>query len=87
MSYLQQVMERNPPKDPSRPIYLKFALDGATMTSGVHKQQEVGAFQVLYPGQKLADVKSPTEAHMWIIYLGGETYDVLRQVACYHSLY
>lgn len=61
-------------------IVLKFALDGATMTtSGHYIQEEISAFKYLYDGQKLADVKSPEEAHMWIIYmLGAETEEILR---------
>jgi hypothetical protein len=50
------------------------------MTTGSYIQEEVGAFQFLFSGQKLADVKSPTNAHMWIIYIGAETEEILRCV-------
>lgn len=81
MEYLRRVLEQQGdscPRDGTKPLYLKFALDGTTMTSGRHIQEEIGAFQYLYDGQKLADVKSPEEAHMWIIYIGAETEEILR---------
>lgn len=37
----------------------------------------------LYEGEKLADVKSPREAHMWIIYIGAETEEILWYVFCF----
>jgi hypothetical protein len=77
IAYIHQVLERSPPPQ-GVPLYIKFAFDGATMTSGTRTQEEVGAFQFLYTGQKLADVKSPSNSHMWIIYIGAETPEILR---------
>jgi hypothetical protein len=50
------------------------------MTTGNRIEEEIGAFQYLWrtDGQKLADIKSPRDTHMWIIYIGGETEDILR---------
>ena len=85
LAYMRQVLEQDRARlqGGTNPIHVKFALDGATMTSGSFVQEEVGAFQYLYEGEKLADVKSPREAHMWIIYIGAETEEILRYVFCF----
>lgn len=79
MAYLRRVLERDEARPHNgSPLYIKFALDGANMTTGNRIEEEIGAFQYLYDGQKLADIKSPRDTHMWIIYIGGETEDILR---------
>lgn len=46
--YLRWLLRRDPPKDPTKPVVMKFCFDGATLTSGKRKQQEVAAFNLLY---------------------------------------
>jgi len=41
------LIQREPPKDPTAPITLKFCFDGCTMTSGKRIQQEVGAVDLM----------------------------------------
>lgn len=79
MEYLWHVLEQDTSWqcNGAEKLFLKFAFDGASMTSGTFVQEEIGAFQYLYDGQKLADVKSPNEAHMWIVYIGTESQDIL----------
>src|SRR3989344_8188441 len=57
LAYMRQVLEQDRARlqGGTNPIHVKFALDGATMTSGSFVQEEVGAFQYLYEGEKLAD--------------------------------
>jgi hypothetical protein len=44
---LQYLLKTSPPKDPSKPIRIKFAFDGANVTSGNRKQQEIGTLEIL----------------------------------------
>ena len=48
LKYIRWILERDPPKDPTAPVVIKFCIDGATMTSGKRVQQEVVAFNLLY---------------------------------------
>ena len=79
LPYLQHLLKQNPPGDPNKPVIVKFAFDGATMTSGKRIQQELGGLQILTPGEPLASVKSPKSCHVHIIYIGGETDEELRE--------
>jgi len=62
----------------TKPLLLKLAFNGATMTSDQQIQQEIGGFQFLHPGKSLSSIKSPDNCHVWVIYLGGETEEELR---------
>lgn len=78
-AYLQHRLKLHPPSDPKQPVLLKLAFDGATITSGKRIQQEVGGFQILTPGETLASVKSPKNCHVFVLYIGGETDEELRE--------
>jgi hypothetical protein len=79
LEYLEWYLEHNLPPTTNKPLELKFALDGANMTLGKWKMQEVGGFQVLTPGELLASVKSPKSCHVFVIYIGGKTEEELQQ--------
>ncbi len=70
---------RQHPADPSQPVLVKFALDGANMTSGKRITQELGGLQILTSGESMASVKSPDSCQVFLIYIGGETDEELRQ--------
>ena len=75
---LTYLLEHNPPPDPSKPVQIKFAFDGGTMTSGKRIQQEQGTLQVL-TGCIFCKLKSHNNAHQWLIYLGDEEHDILAK--------
>jgi hypothetical protein len=80
LPYLQQLLKQNPPSDPTLPVTVKFAFDGATMTSGKRVQQELGGVQLLTAGEPLASVKSPKNCHINVIYIGRETDKELHEL-------
>jgi len=57
LHYIRLTQEKVNEKMPVVPT-LKFCFDGATMTSGERLQQEVGAFNLLYPNFTVAQVKT-----------------------------
>ena len=75
---LAYLLEHRPPKDPTKPLHVKIALDGGTMTSGKRIKQEQATMQILND-LTLAEVKSHTTAYQWLIYLGDEEYDELAE--------
>jgi len=75
---LERLLEKNPPKEPSKPIKIKFAFDGANVTSGYRKQQEIGTLEVL-TDKTVSDTKSYKNCYQWLIYLGAEETEDLRQ--------
>ena len=79
LEYLQSYLRAHPPPASDKPILIKFALNGATMTTGKRGAQELGGFQVLTPGESLSSTKSPRNCHMFIIYIGTETEEELRE--------
>jgi len=60
-------------------IDLKFVFDGARMTSRGNKVQEVGTFDLLFTGQSLSTIRSPTNSHQWAIIFSEETRENLRR--------
>jgi hypothetical protein len=50
---LELILKTSPPKDASKPIRIKFAFDGANVTSGNRKQQEIGTLEVLGAEDKM----------------------------------
>lgn len=58
--------------DPNVPVRIKFAFDGARITVKQKQSQFVGTVEVL-SGKLVQEIKSPTNAHQWIIYVGDET--------------
>jgi len=70
LNYIRWILEKFPP--PVRKLILKIAFDGATVTSGKRLKQEIGTFDFLFDGLDLSTTKSATNAHQFIIYLGGE---------------
>lgn len=44
---LEYLLIQSPPEDPSIPLRIKFAFDGANVTSGNRKQQEIGTLEIL----------------------------------------
>lgn len=79
LDYLRWHLKCHPPPLSPKPLLIKFALDGAMMTAGKRVAQELGGFQVLTPGEPLAQTKSPKNCHIFIIYVGGETDEELRR--------
>lgn len=78
-THLKWYLQHNPPPDPDKSIIIKFALDGANMTSGKRTTQELGGWQILTPGEPLALVKSPRNCHVFLIYIGGESEEELQE--------
>jgi hypothetical protein len=76
---LEHLLNQNPPSDPTQPVVVKFTFDRATVTSGKRIQQELGGLQILTPGKSLAEVKSPKNCHINLIYIGGETDEELHE--------
>jgi len=68
LAYIRWLIQREPPKDPTAPITLKFCFDGCTMTSGKRIQQEVGAVDLLYPEFSTAQCKSINTTHQFVLY-------------------
>jgi len=68
-----------PTQSSAEPILLKLAFDGAVITSGKRVPQELGGFQFLHPGKSLSLIKSPSNCHVWVVYIGGETEEELWQ--------
>jgi len=80
MTYLRWYLEKLEPA-PSNDtlIDLKFVFDGARMTSRGNKVQEVGTFDLLFTGQSLSTIRSPTNSHQWAIIFSEETRENLRR--------
>ena len=78
-AYLKHHLQSHPPSNPTQPVLLKLAFDSATMTSGKRIQQEVGRFQILSPGKELSLVKLPKNCHVYVLYIGSETEEELRE--------
>lgn len=79
LAYLHELVRRNPPSNPTQPILVKFAFDGATMTSGKRIQQEIGTVDLLYHDFALSLAKSPATTHQWLIYIGAEDRQALEE--------
>jgi len=45
--YIRWLLEKDPPKNPEDPIYMKFGVDGCSLTVGKKTQQEVAAFNLI----------------------------------------
>lgn len=75
---IQYLLEKAPPTDPAQPVRIKFALDGATITSSKRAQLELATLQIL-TDHTLKEVKSHTNAHQWMVYLGHEDYETLKE--------
>lgn len=78
IDYMTQMLKDDPPSDPSKPIILKLAIDGAIMTSHKKISQVIGGIQHLHPGDPLSTAKSPSSCHVITIYIGGETNTELK---------
>ncbi len=71
--------------DPNVPVRIKFAFDGARITLKQKQKQVVGTVEVL-AGKTLQQIKSPNNAHQWIIYVGEESNeDLKKELANAHS--
>ena len=92
MSLLTQLISKHPPSDPTKvdiakiitlinlflqAIRIKFAFDGANVTNGSRKQQEIGTLEIL-TDKTINEVKSYKNCHQWLIYLGAEDTEELR---------
>lgn len=79
LKYLEWHISRLPASvaPSAEPILLKLAFDGATITKARHIQQELGGFQLLHPEEALSSLKSPQTCHVWVVYLGGESWEEL----------
>lgn len=75
LKYMNWVLEHFPP--PARKLVMKIAFDGATITTGKRKKQEIGTFDFLFDGLNLSQTKSIDNTHQFIIYLGNEDRETL----------
>lgn len=75
---LEHLLKTSPPKDATKPIRIKFAFDGANVTSGRRKQQEIGTLEILND-KTVSEAKSYKNCYQWLIYLGAEEKEELRQ--------
>jgi hypothetical protein len=64
--------------NPDIPVRIKFAFDGARITLKQKQTQVVGTVEIL-SGKNIAQAKSPSNAHQWIIYLGSESNENLKK--------
>lgn len=64
--------------DPNVPLRIKFAFDGARVTIKQKQMQVVGTVELL-SNKTVEEIKSSTNAHQWIIYLGDETNEDLKK--------
>lgn len=64
--------------NPDVPVCIKFAFDGARITLKQKQTQVVGTLEIL-SGKNIAQAKSPSNAHQWIIYLGSESNENLKK--------
>jgi hypothetical protein len=64
--------------DPNIPTRIKFAFDGARIAAKQKQMQVVGTVEVL-KDKTLAQIKSPDNAHQYIIYIGDETNEDLKR--------
>ncbi|KAL6070879.1 unconventional myosin-VIIb-like [Balamuthia mandrillaris] len=80
LQYMSWVLAHNPPPEnkPGQKHLVKFAFDGATMTQGKRKKQEIGTFNFLFDGLELAKAKSVNNAHQYLIFLGEEDREALQ---------
>lgn len=60
-------------------IRIKFAFDGARITSSKSKKQEIGTMEIIWDGKDLKECKSYKNAHQFIIYLGDEDYQTMQE--------
>lgn len=74
--HLTWLLKTKPPT--SDTVKVKFAFDGAIVTSGKRKEQVVGSLELL-SDRTLSEVKSYKNANQWIIYLGSEDYDEMAK--------
>lgn len=80
IEYLKWLLQHSPPpQDNTTPIKIKFAFDGGTMTSKRRVQEEIGTFELLYDVLTISQLKSPKNAHQYIIYIGGESTEEYQQ--------
>lgn len=78
LTFLQYLLAKNPPTDPTQPVRVKFAFDGAKMTSGARIPAEIGTIDIL-TGVSLKQAKSPENAHQWLIFIGDEEYSNMAE--------
>lgn len=77
LKYMRWVLSKFPP--PVRKLIVKIAFDGATVTAGKRRKQEIGTFDFLFDGLDLSAAKSVENTHQFIIYLGGEEREDLER--------
>jgi hypothetical protein len=74
IKYMRLVLQENKGRfDPKKPIFVKFAFDGATMTRGKKIKQEIGTFEFLSGHETLKKAKSLYNGHQFFIYVGEES--------------
>ncbi|PRP74740.1 hypothetical protein PROFUN_15508 [Planoprotostelium fungivorum] len=62
---------------PNTKVCVKLALDGARITA--NQQFECGTVQILWDQLSVDHTKSPSNAHQWLLYIGPEAYEDLRE--------
>lgn len=73
---LTYLIRCSPPNDPSKPIQVKFAFDGATVTSGKKIKEEIGTVEILSE-KSASEAKSYLNAAQWLVYTGSEDRETL----------
>ena len=75
---LQYILKQRPPTDPSKPIQVKFAFDGASVTTKRRRQEEVATIDVIID-RTTSEAKSYKNSNQYMIYLGGEDYKTMKE--------
>lgn len=84
IAMLKCLLQQQPPADPTKPVQVKFSFDGGTVTRCKRRQQEHGTIQIMN-GLDVRQAKSPKTSHQWMLYLGDEDYEVMKEELA-HSL-
>lgn len=71
LDFITWLIRQTPPK--TKKIVLKFAFDGANITSKRRVTEEIGTIELLLDECNLEQLRSVTNCHQYIIYIGGES--------------
>ena len=75
---LQYILKERPPTDPSKTVQVKFAFDGASVTTKRRRQEEIGTVDIV-TDRTVSEAKSYKNSNQYIIYLGGEDYTTMKE--------
>ncbi len=60
-------------------IMVKFGFDNARMTGNWKLSEEIGGLEIICAGDSLAKIKSSHQCHVFTIFAGKETLEVLQE--------